>query len=58
MKAMVLEETRPAEEILRLAAEIPIRTEVQAFDLDEANHVLMLVKQGAVQGAGVLRIPA
>ena len=47
-----------AEGILRLAAEIPIRTEVQEFALDEVNHVLMLVKQGAIQGAGVLRIPA
>jgi propanol-preferring alcohol dehydrogenase len=46
-----------AEEILKLAAEIPIRTEIEEFDLEQANHVLLQVKRGAVQGAGVLRIP-
>lgn len=45
-----------AEEFLPLAAEIPIVPEVQLFDLDEANDVLILLKQGKIQGAGVLRI--
>jgi propanol-preferring alcohol dehydrogenase len=48
---------KDAEDILSLAGEIPIRTEVQAFELEEANHVLLLLKQGKIQGAGVLRIP-
>jgi len=48
---------RDAEDILSLAAEIPIRTEVQAFALEEANRALLLLKQGKIQGAGVLRIP-
>ena len=48
---------RDAEDILSLAAEIPIRTEVQAFALEEANRSLLLLKQGKIQGAGVLRIP-
>jgi propanol-preferring alcohol dehydrogenase len=42
--------------LLKLAAEIPIRTEVQEFDLNEANRALMLLKQGKIQGAGVLKV--
>jgi len=47
---------RDAEEFLPLAAEIPIIPEVQEFKLDEANEALILLKQGKIQGAGVLRI--
>ena len=45
---------RDAEELLSLAAEIPIRTEVQAFPLEEANRALQLLKRGGINGAGVL----
>jgi len=45
-----------AEEFLPLAAEIPIIPEVQEFQLQEANEALMLLKQGKIQGAGVLKI--
>jgi len=45
-----------AEEFLPLAAEIPIRPEVQEFKLEEANQALVLLKQGKIKGAGVLRI--
>jgi len=48
---------RDAEEFLPLAAEIPIRPQVQEFNLEEANEVLMLLKQGKIQGAGVLKVP-
>ncbi len=44
------------EEFLPLAAEIPIAPEVQEFKLEEANKVLILLKQGKIQGAGVLNI--
>lgn len=44
-------------DLLRLAAEIPIRTEVQTFPLDEANYALQLLKQSHLRGAGVLTIP-
>ncbi|NIM57506.1 MAG: zinc-binding alcohol dehydrogenase family protein [Candidatus Aminicenantes bacterium] len=47
---------RDAEEFLPLAAEIPIIPEVQEFKLEEANEALILLKQGKIQGAGVLRI--
>ena len=47
---------KDAEEFLPLAAEIPILPEVQEFKLEEANRALRLLKQGKIQGAGVLRI--
>jgi propanol-preferring alcohol dehydrogenase len=45
---------RDAEEFMPLAAQIPIHTDTQPFDLDEANHALLLLKQGQIQGAAVL----
>jgi propanol-preferring alcohol dehydrogenase len=44
-------------EFLPLAAEIGIRPEVTEFDLAEANRALVLLKQGKIRGAGVLRVP-
>jgi alcohol dehydrogenase, propanol-preferring len=43
------------EDFLRLAAEIPIRTEVETFPLSEANKALNKLKNDAVPGAAVLR---
>jgi len=45
-----------AREFLPLAAEIPIRPQVQEFPLERANDALLLVKQGKTQGAAVLRV--
>ena len=47
---------KDAREFLPLAAEIPIIPKVQEFALEEANEALILLKQGKIQGAGVLRI--
>ena len=47
---------KDAQEFLLLAAEIPIIPEVQEFKLEEANRALILLKQGKIQGAGVLRM--
>ena len=47
---------KDAQEFLSLAAEIPIIPEVQEFKLGEANQALILLKQGRIQGAGVLWI--
>jgi len=47
---------KDAQDFLTLAAEIPIIPEVQEFKLEEANEALLLLKQGKVQGAAVLRI--
>jgi propanol-preferring alcohol dehydrogenase len=44
------------EELLAVAAEIPIRTATTAFSLEEANKALRLVKDSAIDGAAVLKI--
>jgi propanol-preferring alcohol dehydrogenase len=43
-------------EFLKLAADIPIRPEVQEYRLDEANMALLELKQRKIRGAKVLRI--
>jgi propanol-preferring alcohol dehydrogenase len=43
-------------DFLPLAVEIPIIPQVQEFKLEEANEALLLLKQGNIQGAAVLRV--
>ncbi|MDE2180374.1 MAG: zinc-dependent alcohol dehydrogenase family protein [candidate division NC10 bacterium] len=43
-------------DLLRLAVDIPIRTEVRAFPLEEANDALQLLKHSRFSGAGILTI--
>jgi propanol-preferring alcohol dehydrogenase len=43
-------------EMMRLAAEVPVRTEVRTFPLAEANRVLEMVKASEIAGAAVLRV--
>ena len=43
--------------LLRLASEIPIRTEVEIYPLAEANEVLKKLKRSEIRGAAVLKIP-
>jgi len=45
-----------AREFLRLAAEIPVRTEITTFRLEEANQALQALKHSAIRGAGVLQL--
>ncbi len=47
---------RDVEEFLQLAAEIPIRPEVQEYRLEEANTALRELKERRIRGAKVLRI--
>ena len=47
---------KDAQDFLPLAAGIPIIPEVEEFRLEEANRVLMLLKQGRIQGAAILRM--
>ena len=42
------------DEFLELAPEIPVRTEVETFRLEEANEALERLRRGAVRGAAVL----
>lgn len=43
-------------EFLELASKIPVKTEIEVFPLDEANKSLQLLKNGRINGAGVLKI--
>jgi len=47
---------RDAQEFLPLAAQIPIVPESQEFRLEEANEALILLKEGKIRGAGVLKV--
>jgi propanol-preferring alcohol dehydrogenase len=47
---------RDAQEFLPLAAEIPIVPETQEFRLAEANKALILLKEGEIRGAAVLKM--
>ena len=48
---------RDVTEFLELAAEIPIKPEVQEFKLEEANKALLELKERKIRGAKVLTIP-
>ena len=43
-------------EFLELAAQIPIKPEVQEFDLEDANNALVELKERKIRGAKVLKI--
>jgi propanol-preferring alcohol dehydrogenase len=43
-------------ELLALATEIPIHTEIQRFPFQEANEALLALKTGKINGAGVLDV--
>jgi propanol-preferring alcohol dehydrogenase len=45
-----------ARELLDLAAEIPIRTTVQRYALEQANEALLALKRSAIDGTAVLTV--
>lgn len=45
-----------AEGFLPLAAEIPVKTEVEGFELQEANEVLKKMKESEIRGSAALKI--
>lgn len=45
-----------AEAFMPLAAQIPIHSAIQTFNLDDANHVLQIVKRSEISGAAVLLV--
>ncbi|MBU0575684.1 MAG: alcohol dehydrogenase, partial [Proteobacteria bacterium] len=47
---------RDIREFLELAAEIPLRPEVEEYPLTEANRALAELREGKIRGAKVLRI--
>lgn len=47
---------RDGEEFLALAPQVPVRTEVEAYALEDANDALDRLRRGDVRGAAVLRL--
>ncbi len=47
---------RDGEEFLRLAPRVPVRTEVEAFALEDAPEALDRLRAGRIRGAAVLRV--
>ena len=45
-------------DLLRLAAEVPLRTATEEFALEEANEALRRLKHDEIEGAAVLRVRA
>jgi alcohol dehydrogenase, propanol-preferring len=46
------------EEFLALAPRVPVRTEVEAFPLDQANEALARLRSGRIRGAAMLHLAA
>ncbi len=47
---------RDGEEFLRLAPQVPVRTEVETHPLEAANDALGRLRAGDVRGAAVLAV--
>jgi propanol-preferring alcohol dehydrogenase len=45
-----------AHEFLELAADVPVQTEVELFQLNEANLALTKLKKSEIRGAAVLKV--
>ncbi|HEY64375.1 MAG TPA: zinc-dependent alcohol dehydrogenase family protein [Caldilineae bacterium] len=46
-----------AEGLLRVAPEVPIRTEIETYPLEQVNQALLRLKRSEIRGAAVLEIP-
>jgi len=49
---------RDGDEFLRLAPQVPIRTEVDVFPLESANEALAALRSGRIRGSAVLEVRA
>jgi alcohol dehydrogenase, propanol-preferring len=47
---------RDGAEFLALAPKVPVRTEVEAFPLEDANEALDRLRSGRIRGAAVLQV--
>lgn len=56
IKSVTASTRRDAEELLKVAALIPVHSSIQTFDLEDANRALQMLKAGQIKGVGVLRI--
>jgi propanol-preferring alcohol dehydrogenase len=56
LKSVANSTRQDAREFLELAAQVPVKTEVQMYELDEVNRALEDLKHSRIRGAGVVRI--
>jgi propanol-preferring alcohol dehydrogenase len=56
IKSVANVERRDVREFLEIAAEIPIKPEVQEYALEDANRALVEIKKRRIRGAKVLRV--
>ncbi len=56
LRSVTANTRRDGAELLKLAAEIPIRTHTETFPLEAANEALQRLKHDQIEGAGVLQI--
>jgi len=56
MRSVANSTRQDCRDFLRLAAEIPIQTQIRTYPLAEANRALLDLKRSKIEGAGVLRI--
>ena len=54
LRSVTASTRKDGEELLQLAAAIPVRTRVTTYPLAEANEVLQDLKEGKIDGAAVL----
>jgi alcohol dehydrogenase, propanol-preferring len=47
---------RDGEEFLALAPQVPVRTEIETFSLEEANEALERLRRGQIRGSAVLHL--
>ncbi|HUA34255.1 MAG TPA: zinc-dependent alcohol dehydrogenase family protein [Candidatus Binataceae bacterium] len=56
LRSVTANTRQDAEEFLKIAGEIPIRTHTVPFGLEEANIALTMLKHDEIKGAAVLRV--
>ncbi|MBN1272040.1 MAG: zinc-dependent alcohol dehydrogenase family protein [Candidatus Aminicenantes bacterium] len=56
IKSVANVERADVSEFLKLAAEIPIKPEVQSYSLEDANRALLEIKERKIRGAKVLEV--
>ena len=58
LRSVTANTRRDGEELLKLAAEIPLRPRTTPFPLEDANRALLMLKKDAISGSGVLIVDA
>jgi propanol-preferring alcohol dehydrogenase len=56
LRSVTANTRRDGEELLQLAAQIPLHTHTQEFPLEAANEALQRLKHDQINGAAVLRV--